>query len=222
MRQGRRSSRWRRATTKLMDTARRGHIAPATASGTIIHMAIDGAYAGPYPDLRCRQAAPLKKRFAALKACRRAQDRDAHRRRRRRGASQVAARAGPGRGIQPAAPCRQGGKGGGAAEGKVPPRGSWPLWATASTTPRCCAGRTSASPWAPWAPDAAIEAADVVLMDDDPLQIAKAIKISRKCLRHRLPEHRVCHRRSSLVCLDAGRLGHRQYVAGRFSPMWAS
>lgn len=31
--------------------------------------------------------------------------------------------------------------------------------------------------------DAAIEAADVVLMDDEPLQIAKAIKISRKCLR---------------------------------------
>ncbi len=31
--------------------------------------------------------------------------------------------------------------------------------------------------------DAAIEAADVVLMDDDPLQIAKAIKISRKCIR---------------------------------------
>ena len=30
--------------------------------------------------------------------------------------------------------------------------------------------------------DAAIEAADVVLMDDDPLQIAKAIKISKKCL----------------------------------------
>ena len=31
--------------------------------------------------------------------------------------------------------------------------------------------------------DAAIEAADVVLMDDDPMKIAKAIKISRKCLR---------------------------------------
>ena len=31
--------------------------------------------------------------------------------------------------------------------------------------------------------DAAIEAADVVLMDDDPLKIAKAIRISRKCLR---------------------------------------
>ena len=30
--------------------------------------------------------------------------------------------------------------------------------------------------------DAAIEAADVVLMDDEPIQIAKAIKISRKCI----------------------------------------
>ena len=30
--------------------------------------------------------------------------------------------------------------------------------------------------------DAAIEAADIVLMDDDPLQISKAIKISRKCI----------------------------------------
>lgn len=31
--------------------------------------------------------------------------------------------------------------------------------------------------------DAAIEAADIVLMDDDPLKIARAIRISRKCLR---------------------------------------
>lgn len=31
--------------------------------------------------------------------------------------------------------------------------------------------------------DAAIEAADVVLMDDDPLKIAKAVRIARKCLR---------------------------------------
>lgn len=31
--------------------------------------------------------------------------------------------------------------------------------------------------------DAAIEAADIVLMDDDPLKIAKAIRISRKCIR---------------------------------------
>ena len=31
--------------------------------------------------------------------------------------------------------------------------------------------------------DAAIEAADIVLMDDDPLRIVTAIRISRKCLR---------------------------------------
>ena len=31
--------------------------------------------------------------------------------------------------------------------------------------------------------DAAIEAADIVLMDDAPLKISKAIKISKKCLR---------------------------------------
>ena len=31
--------------------------------------------------------------------------------------------------------------------------------------------------------DAAIEAADIVLMDDDPMKISKAIKISSKCLR---------------------------------------
>ncbi len=30
--------------------------------------------------------------------------------------------------------------------------------------------------------DAAIEAADIVLMDDDPLKISKAIKIARKCI----------------------------------------
>ena len=31
--------------------------------------------------------------------------------------------------------------------------------------------------------DAAIEAADIVLMDDDPLKIVKAIRISKKCMR---------------------------------------
>ena len=31
--------------------------------------------------------------------------------------------------------------------------------------------------------DAAIEAADVVLMDDDPLKIGKAIRIAKKCMR---------------------------------------
>ena len=31
--------------------------------------------------------------------------------------------------------------------------------------------------------DAAIEAADIVLMDDDPIKVSKAIKIARKCMR---------------------------------------
>jgi Cd2+/Zn2+-exporting ATPase len=31
--------------------------------------------------------------------------------------------------------------------------------------------------------DVAIEAADVVLMDDDPVKIARAIRIARKCIR---------------------------------------
>ena len=42
--------------------------------------------------------------------------------------------------------------------------------------------------------DAAIEAADVVLMDDDPLKIAKAIRIARKCMRIVYREYLFCHR----------------------------
>ena len=61
--------------------------------------------------------------------------------------------------------------------------------------------------------DAAIEAADVVLMDDDPLQISKAIKISASAW-HRLSEHRGGHRRKTGLP-RAGRSGFRQYVAGR-------
>ena len=61
--------------------------------------------------------------------------------------------------------------------------------------------------------DAAIEAADVVLMDDDPLQISKAIKISASAW-HRLSEHRGGHRRKTgLPRTDCA--GFRQYVAGR-------
>ncbi len=40
--------------------------------------------------------------------------------------------------------------------------------------------------------DAAIEAADVVLMDDDPLKISKAIKISQKCSENRISKHYIC------------------------------
>lgn len=54
--------------------------------------------------------------------------------------------------------------------------------------------------------DAAIEAADVVLMDDDPLKIAKAIRIARKCMRI-VYENIYFAIGVKLVCLLLGALG---------------
>lgn len=54
--------------------------------------------------------------------------------------------------------------------------------------------------------DAAIEAADIVLMDDDPMQIPKAIKISKKCLRI-VYENIVFAIGVKLICLLLGALG---------------
>lgn len=54
--------------------------------------------------------------------------------------------------------------------------------------------------------DAAIEAADVVLMDDDPQKIAKAIRISRKCLRI-VYENISIAIGIKMVCLILGALG---------------
>ncbi|HIU30719.1 MAG TPA: cadmium-translocating P-type ATPase [Candidatus Caccousia avistercoris] len=54
--------------------------------------------------------------------------------------------------------------------------------------------------------DAAIEAADVVLMDDDPMKIAKAIRISRKCLRI-VYQNIVFAIGVKLVCLLLGAFG---------------
>ena len=59
--------------------------------------------------------------------------------------------------------------------------------------------------------DAAIEAADVVLMDDDPLKIAKAIRISRKCLRI-VYQNIVFAIGVKLICLLLGAIG--------FASMW--
>ncbi|MBR2527793.1 MAG: cadmium-translocating P-type ATPase [Blautia sp.] len=61
--------------------------------------------------------------------------------------------------------------------------------------------------------DAAIEAADVVLMDDDPLKIAKAIKISRKCL-HIVKQNIAFALIVKAVCLVLGALG--------FANMWVA
>ena len=55
--------------------------------------------------------------------------------------------------------------------------------------------------------DAAIEAADVVLMDDDPRKIAKAIRIARKCIRI-VRENIVFALAVKAVCLILGALGH--------------
>ena len=54
--------------------------------------------------------------------------------------------------------------------------------------------------------DAAIEAADIVLMDDDPLKISKAIRISRKCLRI-VYENIYFAIGVKVVCLILGALG---------------
>ena len=54
--------------------------------------------------------------------------------------------------------------------------------------------------------DAAIEAADVVLMDDNPMKIAKAIRISRKCMRI-VYENIVFAIGVKAVCLILGALG---------------
>ena len=54
--------------------------------------------------------------------------------------------------------------------------------------------------------DAAIEAADVVLMDDDPLKIAKGIRISRKCLRI-VKQNIVFAIGIKVLCLILGALG---------------
>lgn len=61
--------------------------------------------------------------------------------------------------------------------------------------------------------DAAIEAADIVLMDDDPLKIAKAIRIAKKCLRI-VYENIYFAIGVKLICLVLGALG--------IANMWAA
>ena len=64
--------------------------------------------------------------------------------------------------------------------------------------------------------DAAIEAADVVLMDDDPMKIARAIRISRKCLRI-VYQNIVFALTVKFACLLLGALG----LAGMWSAIFA-
>ena len=54
--------------------------------------------------------------------------------------------------------------------------------------------------------DAAIEAADIVLMDDDPVKIVKAIKISQKCMRIVYQNIIMAHV-VKFICLALGAVG---------------
>jgi len=54
--------------------------------------------------------------------------------------------------------------------------------------------------------DAAIEAADVVLMHDDPMQIVKAVRMAKKCMRI-VYENIVFAIGIKLICLLLGALG---------------
>ena len=64
--------------------------------------------------------------------------------------------------------------------------------------------------------DAAIEAADVVLMDDDPMKIAKGIRISRKCIRI-VYENIVFALGVKALCLVLGALGVTNMWAAIFA-----
>ena len=64
--------------------------------------------------------------------------------------------------------------------------------------------------------DAAIEAADIVLMDDDPLKISRAIKISRKCIRI-VYENIVFALGVKFACLLLGALGIADMGAAIFA-----
>ena len=64
--------------------------------------------------------------------------------------------------------------------------------------------------------DAAIEAADIVLMDDDPLKISKAIRISRKCLRI-VYENIYFAIGVKVICLILGALGIANLWAAIFA-----
>ena len=91
-------------------------------------------------------------------------------------------------------PAGQGGKGGDAAEAKSQEKAKLAFVGDGINDAPVLSRADIGIAMGAMGSDAAIEAADVVLMDDDPMKISKAIRISRKCLRHRLSEHRVCHR----------------------------
>ena len=184
--------------------------APCHQVGTVIHVAVDGQYAGHILIADVGEA-HCEGRHPGPEGRRGGEDRHAHR---RPGPGGPAGGRSPGGGpgVQPAPPADKVEKveehaGREAAEKEAGLRGG-----RHQRRPRPLRADIGIAMGA-MGSDAAIEAADVVLMDDDPMQIPKAIRISKKCLG--IVYQNIVFAIGVKVDLPgAGGPGHRQHVAG--------
>ena len=153
-------------------------------TGTILHVSLDGEYIGHIviADVVKPDAAEA---MADAAGGGREEDRHAHGRPRRRGGSR-GNRTGHRRVPRPTAAAGQGRPRWRSCWRRrmpqVPAKESSPSWATASTTRPSCTRADIGIAMGAMGSDAAIEAADVVLMDDKPSNIARAIHIARKTM----------------------------------------
>lgn len=98
------------------------------------------------------------------------------------------------------------------------PKGPWPSWATASTTPRCLRADIGIA-MGGLGSDAAIEAADIVLMDDKPSKLADAIRIARRTLA--IVRQNIVFALAVKFLVLALSAPVRPICGRRCSPMWA-
>ena len=152
---------------------------PCRQAGTLIHMAVDGAYAGHI--LICDQVKPrAKEAIAALRQAGVRQiamltgDLDAPARQTARvlGVDQVYSQ------LLPAGKVEQVER----AMANKPPRAKLAFVGDGINDAPVLSRADVGIAMGAMGSDAAIEAADVVLMDDDPMKIASAIRIARKCM----------------------------------------
>ena len=88
-----------------------------------------------------------------------------------------------------------------------PGKKSWPSWADGIDDAPVLGRADIGIAMGAMGSDAAIEAADVVLMDDDPLQIAEGHQNFPEVPGDRVPEHRYLPSGIKLICLALGALG---------------